>query len=178
MEQPGIFLITATIDGGPAQKAGLMAQDRIVQIDDHVIDTKVSLAQAIQRVKGVSGTEVTLKILRNGKLLTIKVVRAKIVIPNMESKVYTGNKTPVCYISLHLFDDGSARDFSKIIGDFSTQHCSKYIFDLRNNPGGSLNEVVDMLDYFVPTGSPTVVVKTRINEQIMFSQNTKYPKLT
>gem|GEM_PF-2983585 len=51
MEQAGIFTITATIDGSPAQKVGLLAQDRIVQVDDHIIDEKVSLNQAVQRVK-------------------------------------------------------------------------------------------------------------------------------
>lgn len=178
MEQAGVFIITATIDGSPAQKAGLLPQDRIVQVDDHVIDEKVSLSQAVQRVKWPAGTEVSLKYFRGSKLLTTKVTRAKIVVPNIESKVYTGDKNPVCLVSLRLFDTRIARDFNQIIGTLSSQHCSKYIFDLRNNPGGSLQEVVDMLDYFVPSKSPIVAVKTRTDEQILFAWPTVYPKLT
>lgn len=178
MEQAGIFTITATIEGSPAQKVGLLAQDRIVQVDDHIIDEKVSLNQAVQRVKWPAGTVVSLKYLRAWKLLTTKVTRAKIVVPNIESKVYTGEKNPVCLISLRLFDTHIARDFSKILGTLSSQHCSKYIFDLRNNPGGSLEEVADMLDYFVPSKSPIVAIKSRTDEQVLFAWPTAYPKLT
>lgn len=178
MEQAGIFTITATIEGSPAQKVGLLAQDRIVQVDDHIIDEKVSLNQAVQRVKWPAGTVVSLKYLRAWKLLTTKVTRAKIVVPNIESKVYTGDKDLVCFVSIRLFDTRIARDFNQIIGTLSSQHCSKYIFDLRNNPGGSLQEVVDMLDYFVPSKSPIVAVKTRTDEQILLAWPTVYPKLT
>ena len=178
MDQPGIFIITATIDGSPAQKAWLMAQDRIVQVDDHFIDAKVSLSQAVQWVKWPSGSEVTLKYLRNEKLLTVKVTRAQIVIPNIETKQYTWDNAWVCQISLHLFDFGLASRFNQAIGQFSKTHCTKYIFDLRNNPGGSLEEVSTMLDYFVPTESPILSVKTRTTEQVLLSSVSPYPKLT
>ena len=175
MNQPGFFVITATIDGSPAQKIGLRAWDRIYQIDDHVIDENVPLSQAVQWIKGPLGTEVALKYFRDGKLMTSKVTRAKITVPNIESKIYSGG---VCIISLRMFDFWVAQRFETMLWEMSSKHCSKYIFDLRNNPGGSLQEVSSMLDYFVPTGSSTVSVKSRTDEQILFSSKTTYPKLT
>jgi len=74
----------------------------------------------------------------------------------METKMYTGG---TCYIALHSFDVVLAKNFSKALeGDFSADHCIKYIIDLRDNPGGSLQEVLSMLDYIVPTGSVSAQV--------------------
>ncbi|MEI6425963.1 MAG: S41 family peptidase [Candidatus Absconditabacteria bacterium] len=178
MNQPGVFIITATIEDSPAQKADLRAGDRVLQIDDHVIDEMTSVSQAIQWIKGSLGTEVNLKYLRNGKLLISKIPRAKITIPNIESKVYPQSSGGACLISLRMFDIGLARRFDTILGDLSSRHCSAYIFDLRNNPGGSLEEVAAMLDYFVPTGSPILSVKSRTDDQVLLSSKTKYSKLT
>jgi carboxyl-terminal processing protease len=77
-----------------------------------------------------------------------------------------------------MFEFWLANHFETILWNLAQNHCSKYIIDLRNNPGGSLEEVAGMLDYFVPTWSPILSVKSRTSDQFLFSSNTVYPKLT
>lgn len=178
MSEPWVFLITATIDGTPAQKAGLRAWDRILQVDNHIIDVKTSSSQAVSWIKGPSGTTVSIKYLRDWKIFTIDVVRKKIEIPNIESKVFTWWKFPVCVITLRMFDLWVSNQFSKLIWQFSHDNCSKYIFDLRNNPWWSLQEVSTMLHYFVPFWEPVVSVKSTSSQDIYFSSPPQYSQLT
>jgi len=67
--------------------------------------------------------------------LDFNVKRDKIVINNVESKIYTENNLNTCLVTISMFDFGVARDFQKIMTDLSDKKCVKYIFDVRNNPG-------------------------------------------
>lgn len=178
MIEPWFFVITATIDWSPAQNSGLRAGDRIVQVDDHFIESKTSSDQAVSWIKWPAGTKVSLKYIRDWKIFSLELTRAKIVVPNIEGSVYTSWKFPVCVIRLRMFDFGVASQFSKLLWELSLNDCTKYVFDLRNNPWWSLQEVSSMLDYFVPTWERVVSVKSKLGEQTYFASTPKYSKLT
>ncbi|MDD3262670.1 MAG: S41 family peptidase [Candidatus Absconditabacteria bacterium] len=168
MNKPGELIVVSPIKGSPAEKIGLLGGDRIVQINDKFVDKDMSLTLATSIIKGPKGTSVKLKVLRDGKLLDFDVIRDKIVINNVESKIYTENNLNTCLVAISMFDFGVARDFQKIMTDLSDKKCVKYIFDVRNNPGGGLDEVVRMLNYFVPNGETSVIIKSRfITEEII-----------
>jgi C-terminal processing protease CtpA/Prc len=76
-----------------------------------------------------------LKILRDGKLLDFVVIRQKIIIQNIDFNIYKKENSNICLISISMFDFGVAKNFQTVMSDLQNKNCSKYIFDVRNNPG-------------------------------------------
>ncbi|EKE28134.1 MAG: CtpA [uncultured bacterium (gcode 4)] len=157
MEKPWMFIIVAPLKGSPAEKAWLKAWDRVTKVDNFEITEKVTLQEAVWKVKWPAGSVVTLSILRNWSPLEIKVTRAKISVPNIE---YTVLPNWDNYIHINTFWEWVARAFSWIIGELAKKNSDhKTIIDLRNNPGWSLDEVNDMLEFFVPKWKSVVNIK-------------------
>ena len=122
------------------------------------------------------GTDVTLLILRQKKILTFVITRAEIVVKNVQAKTYD---TTTCYMSIGMFGYGVYDEFvTAMTNVFGKDKCKKYIFDVRNNPGGSLEEVSSILSYFVPTGNPTVVVDSKLGEESLAASDIDGSKLT
>lgn len=168
MNKPWELIVVSPIKGSPAEKIWILWWDRIVQINDMFVDKDVSLTLATSIIKWPKWTSVKLKILRDGNLLDFTVIRDKIIINNVESKIYKENDLNTCLVTISMFDFGVARDFQKIMTDLSDKKCIKYIFDVRNNPGWWLDEVVRMLNYFVPNWETSVIIKSRfITEEIV-----------
>lgn len=165
MVVPWELVIVSPMKNSPAEKAWLLWGDRIVQINDTVVDKHISLVKATSLIKGPAGTIVLLKILRNGKLIDFSLTREKIILKNLEYSVVAKDSSITCIISLALFDFWISDDFEKAMTELSSKKCTKYIFDIRNNPWWSLQEVVRMLNYFVPTWKSSVTIKTKTLEQ-------------
>lgn len=179
MHKPWEMMIIAPMKGSPAEKAGLKWGDRILQIGDHQVTQEISIDTATSWIKWPAGTTITLKILRDMKVLNFTVTRAKVVVKNVDSTIYgSWANGSICSVALRMFDVWIANEFDAIMKDLSTKHCTKYIFDLRNNPGGSLEDVARMLNYFVPTQSPSIIVKSKFQVEQINADNTLYPKLT
>ncbi len=157
MEEPGILKIVAPISGSPAEKAWLKWWDIIVKVDWKEVKTNNSLQEVISWIKGKAWTSVLLTIKRWNKLLDIEVKRAKIVIKEVEYKLlnrYT------YYIKLKFFGPNISKEFKEALKDLKKhRNIRKVIIDLRNNPGWYLDQVTDMLSYFVPSWEITAVVK-------------------
>lgn len=168
MNKPWEFIIVSPIKWSPAEKNWLIWWDRVVQINNTIVDKNMSINTAVSLTKWQAWTIVKLKILRDWKLLDFVVTRQKIVIENIDSKIYRKQNSNICLITISMFDFGVARDFYKIMTDLSNKNCDKYIFDVRNNPGWSLEEVVSILNYFVPNDQTSVIIKSRfITEEII-----------
>jgi len=94
----------------------------------------------------------------------------------METKIFTGGK---CYIAIRSFDAAISTNFTKIMqGDFGSVHCTRYIFDLRNNPGGSLQEVLNILNFIVPTGKSSAQVGSQQSTTRYLSRPVSGTKIT
>ncbi|MDD2565272.1 MAG: S41 family peptidase [Candidatus Gracilibacteria bacterium] len=157
MDKPGIMKIISPLPGSPAEKAGLKSGDQIIKIDSFEVTDQVTLQEAVNKIKGPAGTQVKLTVLRDGKNIEIMVTRQKIIIKYVESsKLNNGDN----YIKITTFGVGTAKAFSGAVGDIIKNNPNgKTIIDLRNDPGGSLDEVASILNFFVPKGESVVNIK-------------------
>lgn len=145
-EKEGLVVI-APLPGTPAEKIGIRAGDRIRQIDGQPTD-KLSLNEAVLKIRGPKGTQVKLTILHEGetKPVEITVTRASI-----ETKTVTWKSIDsFAYIKLSSFQFNASRDFRAALRDINKTQPRGIILDMRMNPGGYLNEVVDIAHEFLP----------------------------
>ncbi|ADH85896.1 S41 family peptidase [Desulfurivibrio alkaliphilus] len=161
----GMLTVVAPIEGTPADKAGLRAADRIVGIDGET--TKgISLMEAVRKLRGPEGTEVTVTIHRDGwsEFRDITIVRGVIPIYSVKSELL---EPGYAHIRISNFQAKTTKDFREALNNFQKQEELKgVILDLRNNPGGLLDQAVQLADVFLDEGV-IVSTKGRIREQNM-----------
>lgn len=150
-------------EDSPAMNAGIKIGDVITEVDGVPL-ANLSDEQAGKLMKGQSGSDIQLEVLRNGKeQLHFTTTRKKIIIPNISySTVLDGE---IGYLRLSEFTKDAADDVKKTVLDLKEKGASKLIIDLRENPGGLLNEAVDICNLFVPKGSKIVDTKGKIQAQ-------------
>lgn len=142
--------IIQVIPGGPSEKVGLMAGDRIIQVDDTLIaGVKMKTNDIMKRLRGPKGTEVRLKVLRakNPELIDFRIIRGKIPMYSMDA-AYMADKT-TGYIKLNRFAASSADEFSEALAKLKKQGMNNLILDLQGNGGGYLNIAIDLADEFL-----------------------------
>ena len=147
--QTGEVSITKVYAGTPAEKSGLVAGDIIVSADGNKA-TDEDLDKFVQHIRGEEGTDVELVIIRDGKEQKVVCTRASISTPTVEYQMLDGN---VGYIVVSQFTENTADDFKAAFQDLESQGMKSVIFDMRNNGGGLLDSVVEMLDYILPEGT-------------------------
>jgi carboxyl-terminal processing protease len=149
-----VLTIVSPLENSPAQKAGLLAGDRIIKINDE-LSSGMSAEEAVSKIRGPKGTEVRLMIVREGwsESKEIKIVRDIINIPivKVEMKEVSPGKK-VAYIALYQFTDNSAAEFEKAARQVLTSEAQGIILDLRDNPGGYLDSAVDIASWFLSRG--------------------------
>ncbi len=150
----GILTVIAPLKGTPAQKAGILAGDKILKIDEKTTNDMNS-DEAVKLIRGKGGTKVKFTILRNGSdnPIEISVVRATIDIPTIKS--YT-RADGVFVIELYNFSAISTDLFRKALREFVASRTNKLVLDLRGNPGGYLEASIDMASWFLPLGDVIV----------------------
>lgn len=153
-ERDGYINILRPIAGQPAEKAGIKKDDLIISVDG--IDIKnMGLGKVSSMIKGIEGTDVTLEIKRGRELLTFKVKRQTIIINPVKYQIFEEN---IGHIMLEEFNSQATKEVKKVLKYFDTKGIKKIILDLRDNPGGLLNEAIDMAKLFVPEG-PVVHIR-------------------
>ncbi len=144
----GLLKITRVRSGSPAEKAELKAGDVIARINDIDVNT-LSYSEATTHLQAAIGTEIKLGLLRGEKefkaTVEVQVYNEKTV----TSRVLTNNTG---YVSISEFDVNTTADFKKAVEKLKKQKVDKFIFDVRNNTGGSLTSVTEILDYILPEG--------------------------
>jgi len=145
------LMVTNVINGGPAQKAGLQASDRIIAVDDTVIaGVGLAIEDVHKRLKGESGTPVHLTILRKNKEKEIDIIRGEIPLYSVNAS-YT--LTPeIGYIKIDNFSDKTGTEFAQALGKLNRNGIKKLILDLRNNGGGYMHTAVNVADEFLEDG--------------------------
>jgi len=170
MPKPWVLTIISPINDSPAQLSGLKGGDIITTIDGKKVIDTMTVTDCVALIKGPSGTKVKIEILRGDQTLSFEVTRAKITINDVSSKVLNDS---YYYIQISMFGDKVSEQFSKAVDDFQLSGKKKLIIDLRDNPGGYLDRVTDMLSLFVPNWEPTAVVKYKNGELPYLSKNQK-----
>jgi len=155
-------MITDPYEGYPAQKAGLMAGDKIIEIDGKLLEGKSS-DEVSRFLKGQAGTTVKLKIQRDGESAPIEktLTREEIKIKDVPYYGMINNETG--YIKLNGFTQTASSEVKAAFKDLKEkQGMKKLVFDLRGNGGGLLLEAVNIVNIFVPRGSEIVSQKGRM----------------
>jgi carboxyl-terminal processing protease len=156
MPEPWKLIIISPMVGSPSEKAGLKWGDIITQVGDKKLTAENSLQEVISWIKGPKGTKVSLTVLRNNIEIIIEVERATIIVKDVDSKKLDSN---TYYIQIKNFGPHVSTEFETALdGLLAETKTKKVIFDLRNNPGGYLDQVSDMLSHFVPKDEATAIV--------------------
>jgi carboxyl-terminal processing protease len=152
IEKDSITVIN-TIPGGPSEKVGLMAGDRIVRVNDTLVaGNGITNNKAIRKLKGPKGTIVKVTIYRRGvpKLLDFKITRD--IIPTYSLDVSYMVSDEIGYIKLNKFSATTYNEFKKALDELIADGMQKLILDLRGNPGGFLNAAINIADEFLTDG--------------------------
>jgi len=150
------ILITGIFKNSPARNV-LHVGDQIIKIDDKAV-SELDKKVASNLLKGAAGSEVTLTIKRNGKKLTKKIKRADIKLDAVTGTYLDGD---IGYIRFVKFNKLASSQVKKALLDLKEQGAKKLIIDVRGNPGGFLNEVIKIVNFFIPKGKVVVTTKGR-----------------
>ena len=157
--EDGLVKVVAPIDETPAAKAGVQSNDIITHLDEEAIQG-LTLNQAVEKMRGPVNTKIKLKIMRKGAdkpievSITRDVIRVRAVRSNMQDD-------DVGYIRITQFNEQTTENMKKAISDLQTQAGDKlkgFVIDLRNNPGGLLDQAISVSDAFLDKGE---IVSTR-----------------
>jgi carboxyl-terminal processing protease len=157
--EDGLIKVVAPIDDTPASRAGIQANDVITHIDDEPVQG-LTLNQAVDKMRGAENTKIKLKIMRRGgdQAIDVTLTRERIRVQSVRSRL---EGEDIVYIRITQFTDQTTDGLRRAINDLSTQAGDKvkgFIIDLRNNPGGLLDQAISVSDAFLERGE---IVSTR-----------------
>jgi carboxyl-terminal processing protease len=158
--EDGLIKVVAPIDDTPAAKAGVQANDIITKLDDEQVQG-LTLNQAVEKMRGPVNTKIKLKIMRKGqdKPIEVTIMRDIIRVRSVRSHVEGDD---IGYIRLTQFNEQTTDGLKKAIADItakvSNDKLKGYVLDLRNNPGGLLDQAISVSDTFLEKGE---IVSTR-----------------
>jgi carboxyl-terminal processing protease len=156
----GLLTVVTPIDGTPAWKAGVKAQDRIIKINNE-LTRDITITDAVKKLRGKQGEPVNITILRESekKILEFKIVRDIIKLHDIKNaKVLEDG---IGYIQLVEFGENTPKDFDLALENLKKGGMNALVLDLRNNPGGLLNVAVEVAEKFIETGKLLVYTKGR-----------------
>ena len=151
------IIIISPIEGTPAYEAGIKAKDMILSIDN--VSTKgLNIEDAVKLIRGRRGTKVKLEILRNGNSFYKSLLRERIELKSVTSKINeTKDGLLIGYVRLKQFNANASREMKDILKDLEIKKVSGYVLDLRSNPGGLLESSIDISRQFIDKG---IIVST------------------
>ena len=162
------LLVVTPITGGPSEKVGILAGDRIVTIDDeNVAGVGLTNQMVFDRLKGKKGTKVVLEIKRRGakELLDFEIIRDKIPIFSLDAAYVVDKKQKVGYVKLNRFSATTMTEYKDAIKKLRSEGVENLILDLTNNGGGYLNMAHELADEFLQSG-----------QMIVFTEGIKSPR--
>ncbi len=163
----GKFTIIAPLKGSPAAKAGLKAQDIVLEVNNKDV-SGMSISETVDLIMGPAGTTVNLKISRGTKTLNVSVIRDRIIEPNVVLKWEQG----IPIVEIHQFNPDTILDLNKILPEILAKNPRGLILDLRNNPGGYLSSAQEVGSLFLNKGEVVFYTEDR-HETKTFSAKTR-----
>lgn len=167
----GIVTITQVYEESPAKEAGIKADDILYKVGDTEV-TGEDLSEVVTWIKGEEGTTVDITVLRGSDAEEIKVTATRRKI-EAQTVTYEMKEHKIGYIDVMEFDTVTADQYEKALEDLESQGMQGLIVDLRSNPGGSLDTVVEMLDRMLPEGT-LVTVNTKAGEEEVYKSDEEH----
>ncbi|HVW23642.1 MAG TPA: S41 family peptidase [Candidatus Saccharimonadales bacterium] len=165
-DSSGDIQIIAPIAGTPAARAGLQAQDLIAEING-TSTVGMSVDQAVTKIRGKSGTKVTLVIVRGQQSLTVTITRGKITVPSVTAKILDGN---IGYMAISTFANDTSDLAQKAADQFKQAGVKGIILDLRNNPGGLVDDAVSVSSLWLKPGETVVTTRGTTGVETIHAQ--------
>ncbi|CAN5645982.1 S41 family peptidase [soil metagenome] len=161
-ENNGEVVVAAPIEGSPAEKAGISSDDVIVAVDGKSV-RGADVSEVVEKVKGPEGTRVELTLRHEGERRSYDLQRAEIKSPVASWAMIPD--TDVALVLLSSFSDDSAQQLQKAFQEAKAAGARRFILDLRNNPGGRLDQAVEMAGYFLEPESVVYIRKDASGER-------------
>jgi len=166
-KKKGLLLVVSPIEDTPAFRAGVQSGDHIIKIDDQPTEN-MTLHEAAMKMRGPKGSKVTLTVVREGLPKPKEITIVRDIIP-LKSVKYELLEEGIGYIRISQFNEQTASDFEKALDKLNSLNkapIKSLIIDLRNNPGGLLDQAVKVADKFIGSGA-IVSIEGRNKEQKM-----------
>ena len=158
----GEVVVAAPIDGSPAEAAGISSDDVLLAVDGKSVRGD-EVSEVVEKVKGPEGTSVELTVRHDGERRTYDLQRAEIDSPVASWALIPG--TDVGLVLLSSFSDDSAQELQNAFEEAKAAGARRFILDLRNNPGGRLDQAVEMAGYFLEPESVVYIRKDASGER-------------
>lgn len=167
-ERDGYVIIASPIEGSPAAAAGILPGDRVLSVDG--VDMRdASISELQRKVRGPSGTSVTLIVQHeSGERVTITITRASIDIPSVTWKMLPND---VAHLHLSQFSAQATDDMRKALQEIRAANAKAIILDLRNNPGGYVDQLMNVASEFLPEDSTVLIEETRDGTRTPYTTN-------
>lgn len=161
-ERNGFITVVSPIKNSPAEKAGILPNDRIIAVDGQNIQGK-SASEAVLLIRGEKGTEVTLTVQRgeNSEPMEVKIVRDEIPIETVYSEMLSDG---IAHIQITSFSQNTYEELKDAISKMEEEGMKAMVLDVRQNPGGLLNAAIEISNLFVNTGDPILQVQEKDKE--------------
>lgn len=171
--------VVTPISGGPSDRLGIQSGDRIIKIDSEPA-IKLNNEDVQSKLRGPKGTKVVVDIFRPGlqEVLQFEIIRDKIPLYTVDASLKYDDKTG--YIRVNRFAATTFSEFMEAMSKLDQQGMERLVLDLRNNPGGYLEEAFKMADVFLPSGKQIVYTKGRnpqFNEEYRATSGSRYEEL-
>lgn len=161
IETGKVTIVKPFIDS-PAMKAGVLPGDEIIKVEGNSVEG-MDLNEVVSYLKGPEGTDVHVTFLRDGQELEITITRGQIVVQFVMSRMLEDN---IGYIMVSEFEETTDEQFDQAINDLMKQGMKGLIIDLRDNPGGLVDTVVNMVDRIAPKGSLIVYTEDKYGSRV------------
>jgi carboxyl-terminal processing protease len=161
-EKNGEVVVAAPIDGSPAEEAGISSDDVLLAVDGESVRGD-EVSEVVEKVKGPEGTSVEVTLRHEGERRTYELQRAEIDSPVASWALIPG--TNVGLVLLSSFSDDSAQELQNAFEEAKAAGARRFILDLRNNPGGRLDQAVEMAGYFLEPESVVYIRKDASGER-------------
>ena len=165
-------IISNTREGTPAQKIGLQENDVILKVNGEDMEGK-SISYVVSKVRGEVGTDVTLTIQRGTQELEVKITRAKIAIETVKGTVDSTDAT-IGHVQINSFAKNTAKEVEQAVTDLREKGVKKFIFDVRYNPGGLLDQAIMIANMFIENGKTILNVEDRDGNIKSYNASEKY----
>ncbi len=163
----GAINVVNVIPDSPALEAGLKSGDLITHVEGMPV-AEMGYSTALGNIKGEEKTFAEFTVLRDGSYIDFKIERRKVTDYTVYSRVYSKDKS-IGIIQILEFDLGTAQQFKAAVKELTGKGVKKLVFDVRDNPGGNLESIEEVLDYLLPEGTIIRIYDAAGNEETLAS---------
>lgn len=159
-DDPEALVIVNVYEGSPAEKAGLLKDDTIIKVDGEEIKG-LTASEVSSKVKGKQGTKVKITVLRNKEEKEFEVTRDYVDLKSVATEIIEKNNKKIGYIYVSVFAENTDIQFKEAIEELEKKGIDRLIIDLRQNSGGHLKTVTNMISMFIKKGEVIYQLKTK-----------------